>query len=88
MGRKPQNPEHGPLSSNERSARRRAVLAEQAQAVIDNPCEASNMPGPALVRALQVQLAAIDSDPAAASRMTAGATVAAIVRKYRLELPA
>lgn len=82
-GRKPQNPEHGPLTPSERSARRRAVLTEQAAAAIGKPSEAHNLPGPALVKALQAQLAQIDSD-STATRHTAAALVDALVRKYRL----
>ena len=62
-GRKPQDPEHGAMTPNERSARRRAILAEQAQAAIERPSEAHNLPGPALVAALQGQLAQIERDP-------------------------
>jgi hypothetical protein len=82
-GRKPQDPEHGAMTPNERSARRRAILAEQAQTAIERPSEAHNLPGPALVAALQGQLAQIERDPVA-SRHQAAAVVAALVRKYRL----
>mgnify|MGYP003590324336 CR=1 FL=1 len=82
-GRKPQDPEHGPMTPGERSARRRALLTQQAQAAIDRPSEAHTLPTVALVRALSAQLAQIDTDPMA-SRHPAAALVAALVRKYRL----
>lgn len=82
-GRKPENPEHGALTPSERSARRRAILAEQAQSAIERPSEAHNLSGPALVAALQGQLAQIDRDPMS-SRHPAAALVAALIRKYRL----
>lgn len=84
-GRKPLDPEHGAMTDAERNKRRRAVLAAQAQTAIDRPNEAHDLPGIALVHALKAQLAAIDADPLSAPRMPAAATVAAIVRKYRLE---
>ena len=84
-GRKPQDPEHGAMTPNERSARRRAILAEQAQTAIERPSEAHNLPGPALVAALQGQLAQIEREPMA-SRHPAAALIVAIVSKYRLPL--
>ena len=84
-GRKPQDPEHGAMTPNERSARRRAILAEQAQTAIERPSEAHNLPTVALVRALSAQLAQIDTDPAA-SRHPAAALVVELVARYRLPL--
>ena len=82
-GRKPQNPEHGPLTPSERSARRRALLAQQVQQAIDRPSEAHTLPGAALLRALSGQLSQIEHDPAA-TRHPAAAVIDALVRKYRL----
>ena len=61
------------------------LLAEQAQAAIERPSEAHNLPGPALVAALQGQLAQIDSEPTA-SRHPAAALVVALVARYRLPI--
>ena len=82
-GRKPQDPEHGPMTPGERSARRRALLTQQAQAAIDRPSEAHTLPTVALVRALSAQLAQIDTDPMA-SRHPAAALVVELVTRYRL----
>ena len=82
-GRKPQDPEHGPMTPGERSARRRALLTQQAQAAIDRPSEAHTLPTVALVRALAGQLAQIDTDPMA-SRHPAAALVVELVTRYRL----
>ena len=84
-GRKPQDPEHGPMTPGERSARRHALLTQQAQAAIDRPSEAHTLPTSVLMRALQGQLAQIDTDPMA-SRHPAAALIVAIVSKYRLPL--
>lgn len=84
-GRKPQDPEHGPMTPGERSARRRALLTQQAQAAIDRPSEAHTLPTVALMRALQGQLAQIDTDPMA-SRHPAAALVVELVARYRLPL--
>ena len=82
-GRKPKDPAHGAMTPTERSARRRAALAEQAKTAIDFPSEAHNLPGVVLVRALQGQLAQLDAD-STASLLPAAATLAAIARRYRL----
>ena len=82
-GRKPQDPEHGPMTPGERSARRRALLTQQAQAAIDRPSEAHTLPTVALVRALSAQLAQIDTDPMA-TRHPAAALVVELVTRYRL----
>ena len=84
-GRKPQNPEHGPMTPSERSARRRAVLTEQVQQAIDRPATAHTLPTAVLVRALSAQLAQIDTDPAA-SRHPAAALVVELVARYRLPI--
>ncbi len=84
-GRKPQDPEHGAMTPNERSARRRAILAEQAQTAIERPSEAHNLPTVALMRALQGQLAQIDTD-STATRHPAAALVVELVARYRLPI--
>ena len=82
-GRKPQDPEHGAMTPNERSARRRKQLAALVRQAIDIPSTAHTLPTPALVRALQGQLAQIDTDPMA-SRHPAAALVVELVTRYRL----
>lgn len=84
-GRKPQNPEHGPMTPSERSARRRAVLTEQVQQAIDRPATVPNLPTVALVRALSAQLAAMDAD-CTATRHPAAALVVELVARYRLPI--
>lgn len=84
-GPPPQNPEHGALSPTERTARHRAVLAAQAQAAIDRPATAHTLPTSVLMKALQGQLAQIDSDPTA-SRHPAAALVVELVARYQLPL--
>ena len=71
------------MTPGERSARRRALLTQQAQAAIDRPSEAHTLPTVALVRALSAQLAQIDTDPMA-SRHPAAALVVELVTRYRL----
>lgn len=82
-GPPPQDPAHGALSPTERSARHRKQLAQQAQQAVNVPSEAHTLPLPALMHALQGQLAKIEADTTA-SRHPAAALVAALVRKYRL----
>ena len=82
-GPPPQDPEHGALSATERTARHRKQLAAQVQQATASPATAHTLPTTVLVRALQGQLAQIEHDPMA-SRHTAAALVAALVRKYRL----
>ena len=84
-GPPPLDPAHGALSPTERSARHRKQLAAQVQQAIDRPAAVPTLPTSVLMRALQGQLAQIDTDPMA-SRHPAAALVVAIVSKYRLPL--
>ena len=84
-GRKPQDPERGAMSAAERSARRMAGIRQQAQQAVNIPSEAHALPLPALMHALQGQLAQIEREPMA-SRHPAAALIVAIVSKYRLPL--
>ena len=82
-GPPPQDPAHGALSPTERTARHRKQLAAQVQQATARPATAHTLPTSVLMRALQGQLAQIDTD-STATRHPAAALVAALVRKYRL----
>lgn len=84
-GPPPLDPVHGALSPTERTARHRKQLAAQVQQAIDRPATAHTLPTSVLMKALQGQLAQIDSDPTA-SRHPAAALVVALVARYRLPL--
>ena len=84
-GPPPQDPAHGALSPTERSARHRKQLAAQVQQATARPATAHTLPTSVLMRALQGQLAQIDTD-STATRHPAAALVVAIVSKYRLPL--
>lgn len=84
-GPPPLDPAHGALTPTERSARHRKQLAAQVQQATARHATAHTLPTSVLMRALQGQLAQIDTDPMA-SRHPAAALVVAIVSKYRLPL--
>ena len=84
-GPPPQDPEHGALSATERTARHRKQLAAQVRQAIDSPATVPTLPTVVLMRALQGQLAQIDTDTTA-SRHPAAALIVALVARYRLPL--
>ncbi len=84
-GPPPQDPAHGALSPTERTARHRKQLAAQVQQATAHPATAHTLPTTVLTKALQGQLAQIDSDPTA-SRHPAAALVVELVARYQLPL--
>lgn len=84
-GPQPQDPAHGALSPTERSARHRKQLAAQVQQAIDRPATVPTLPTSVLMRALQGQLAQIDTD-STATRHPAAALVVELVARYRLPI--
>lgn len=82
-GPPPLDPAHGALTPTERSARHRKQLAAQVQQATARHATAHTLPTSVLMRALQGQLAQIDTDPMA-SRHPAAALVVELVTRYRL----
>lgn len=85
-GPPPLDPAHGALSPTERSARHRKQLAAQVQQATAHPATAHTLPTTVLMKALQGQLAQIDSGDSTATRHTAAALVVELVARYRLPL--
>ena len=81
----PLDPAHGALSPTERSARHRKQLAAQVQQAIARLATVPTLPTSVLMRALQGQLAQIDTD-STATRHPAAALVVELVARYRLPI--